>query len=171
MREILFKAKRIDTGEWVEGYYVYDYKRNTHLILANVLVCPNCINDRKEDFSLQDYEVDLKTICRYTGSTDKNKNKIWENDIVKLILPDGEVRYLQVAFKKITREVLCLPEYDEDVVKVELNTICFIWNGDNLLPCIDENGTSDVAKMEVVGNIFDNPELLTTSEFSFRKGE
>jgi len=77
-----------------------------------------------------------------------------------LVLPDGEVRYFKVSFKKVIRKVLCHPDFDDDVAKVELNAICFEWNGYELFPCIDKNGISDISKMEVVGNIFDNPELI-----------
>lgn len=79
----LFKAKRIDNGEWVQGYYVYDYGRGIHYIFANEIACHNCINDRRKDFSLQDYEIDPSTLCRCTGRRDKNDNLIWENDIVR----------------------------------------------------------------------------------------
>ena len=80
-REILFKAKRIDNGEWVEGQYVYitnplteDGKPIKHLICKGT----NIFNDL----------IDSDTICQCTGLTDKNDKKIWENDIVEL--PDEE---------------------------------------------------------------------------------
>lgn len=76
-REILFKAKRIDNGEWVEGCYVYitnplteDGKPIKHLICNGT----NIFNDL----------IDPVTLCQYTGLTDKDGKKIWENDIISI---------------------------------------------------------------------------------------
>lgn len=156
MRDILFKAKRVDNGEWVEGLTL---QRSTSVDPQHkkyIFLTPNGYS-----FPLK---VKLETICQYTGLTDKNGKKIWENDITKLVLPDGEVRYFKVSFKKVVRKVLCHPDFDDDVAKVELNAICFEWNGYELFPCVDENGVSDVSKMEVVGNIFENSELLEVKQ-------
>lgn len=135
MREILFRAKRIDNGEWVSGYYVYDYAHNANFIFKNQLVCPNCINDRRIDYSVCDYEIDPDTLCQYTGLKDKNGNRIWENDIVS-----GYFNH-----KKITG---------------------FIKYGSNAVYYIEREGSYGIHLdnsedwLEVIGNIFDNPELL-----------
>lgn len=164
-RQHLYKAKRTDSEEWVEGVLFY------RTVYIEILGCkdvstfcylmPSGIElpekTRWEDICV---EVIPSTVCQYTGLTDKKGKKIWENDITKLILPDGEVRYLKVSFKKIIREVLCHPDFYDDVARVEIHGICFEWNGYDLFPCVDENGVSDISKMEVVGNIFDNPKLL-----------
>ena len=71
-REILFKAKRKDNGEWVEGYYFGVGEK--HMIL-------NFSTDESGTYHNM-YEIDPETLCQYTGLTDKNGNKIWENDIV-----------------------------------------------------------------------------------------
>lgn len=66
----LFKAKRLDNGEWIVGY-LYRLSENN----------PPFVMLRKYGES---YEVDEHTICQCTGLKDKNSRLIWENDIVKI---------------------------------------------------------------------------------------
>jgi len=70
MRQIIFRAKRIDNGEWVQG----DLVRNAFNGSSKVM-----------DFGIQrpnyfPHEVDPETVCQFTGLTDKNGVKIWENE-------------------------------------------------------------------------------------------
>ena len=76
MREILFKAKRIDNGEWVEGYYL----RDQYHIGGKDIIFYRKDSDR---FTVYTDIIDIETICQFTGLCDKNGKKIWENDIIQ----------------------------------------------------------------------------------------
>lgn len=75
MREILFKAKRIDNGEWVEG----------NLISASD--GRRAISETSGNWEL--YTCFPETICQFTGLCDKNGKRIWENDILMAHLDES----------------------------------------------------------------------------------
>lgn len=121
-REILFKAKRVDNGEWVEG----DLLHLPHgiVILANGYA--NIIPD---------------TICQYTGLTDKNGKKIWENDICYRHEPFPEIVKQHKGDWTLDYSYVLKEEYGYNYCNLGFY-VC------------------DRACVEVIGNIFDNPELL-----------
>lgn len=142
-REILFKAKRKDNGEWVKGYYVYDYSHDAHYIFANIIATPNGVHDRRESFSLEYYEIDPYTLCQCTGLTDKNGKKIWENDILRR---DG---YWDIRI-----------EFENGVFMVRNTDKVQYINRVVYTPI----SIFDINVYEVIGNIFDNPELLEVEQ-------
>lgn len=143
MREILFKAKRIDNGEWVEGYLLRDDCTGQYFIHAS----GNSVNESdkvNEEGCLRfvAFEVDESTICQYTGLTDKNGRKIWENDIVK---------WLDKLYKVSFYDSMC---------SFVLVTPTGHWNHMEM----NYGQKLENFDYEVVGNVFDNPELLNATE-------
>ena len=135
----LFKAKRVyNGGKWVQGYYVKGldmYNKEVHLIFE-----PNTMFYSSGETDGW-YKVDPTTICQCTGLKDKNGNMIWENDIcdrkeqypeiVKYCNGDWTLDYSYVSNRKSGANYCNLGFYTEE------------------RKCV-----------EVIGNIFDNPELL-----------
>ncbi len=126
MRDIEFRGKRTDNGEWVHGYvcrYGWTGKENTYIV-------PDYAS------ALYSLEVDPKTVGQYTGLKDKNGTKIFEGDIVML---RGDEEPYQVVF-------------DESCFQIYDSSVCYVM--DNFYDY----------EMEVIGNIYDNPELLGGKE-------
>ena len=133
MREILFRAKRLSDGEWIDGSLFIDEKKDKHEILVGY------VNYRIG------WEVDPETVGQFTGLTDKNGKKIFEGDIViydntpynayghKVI---GEIVWRKWAWKCRYKEYGSTYHY--------------------------AIGAEDFfgPKSEIIGNIHDNPELL-----------
>lgn len=140
MREILFKAKRIDNGEWVEGDLFHTYGNRVFIVKMS----PNNM-----------HEVSPDTICQYTGLTDKNGNKIWENDVLEFE-DTGEEGYeyiegfdfvnrARVEFEEARWSLTDFASENSAVVEEMYNHAEFMefWQ-----------------YCKVIGNCFDNPELL-----------
>lgn len=134
----LCKAKRKDNGEWVTGYYVKGldmYDKEIHLIFEPTTIFYS--SGETDGWC----EVDPSTICQCTGLKDKNGDLIWENDIVGLYNENKEKRYA--------------------VGSVEYGTFnCSCCDGVYGWYFTDSADIRDSGRYEVIGNIFDNPELL-----------
>lgn len=146
-REILFKAKRKDNGEWVEGSLLLTENKAYIAVDAETMSMDNECTDL---YATEWYEVDKDTICQFTGLLDKNGNKIWENDVVKYKNADG------IKFNGTTLTVIGKVVYNEKAAS-------FAVYGK------DEIGGKycdyfPIKNVEVIGNIFDNPKLLGGAE-------
>ena len=129
-REILFKAKRKDNGEWVEGNLITNERNENQKYIGYIFDERNGVI---EDFDL--VEVIPTTICQCTGLTDKNGRRIWENDIARN--EEGDIGVVQWF---------------------EEHAAFMIWN--KTKNCVYYLAENDFSKIEIVGNEFDNPELL-----------
>ena len=93
----LYKAKRADNGEWVQGYLFDDGFENGRVFIGG-LVIEKYTGTACDDWTISGScfcEVDKSTICQCTGLKDKNGKLIWENDIVKDLFSDAcaQIKY------------------------------------------------------------------------------
>lgn len=147
MRELLYRGKRIDNGEWVYGYVARFRNVRNQVYTAIIQIC----DDETKECNIQDLVPVLdETICEYTGLTDKNGNKIFEGDIIKVVTEDThEERFIEVGIGEFTDDgsgdlfIGAYLKYDGFTVSAGQ---------------IKECGSNGV---EIIGNIYDNPELLT----------
>lgn len=140
MREILFRGKRADNGEWAYGYYLEEIG--------------SCIKEKPSAVSTQTYLVLHETVGQYTGLNDKNGKKIFEGDIVRLTDEYNEIEWTAVVvFGNPNGEynwgwqLKAIGEFDG-------NKDILLWVD------MEESG----AYCEIIGNIHDNPELLEGGE-------
>lgn len=169
MRETLFKAKWKNSSEWVEGYY-YKMSETTYCFKEDYERKPvpehhYILQERMTDWGLPNQvvqiEIDPETLCQFTGLCDKNGNKIWENDI--LMCHENPEDLVKVAFGEFgVRNIGTGSIVDKaigwyyEVVPTDAISRCepFYWSMSLTKDYIDR------CEMEVVGNIFDNKELL-----------
>ena len=127
----LFKAKKLDDVEWVRG-----------ALLLHDTDTATIFNQHPADGSLQGFEVDSSTICQCTGLKDKNGKLIWENDIVAY--------WDTYSTENGWAEADCIGKV--------------VWDDETLSFQVTNRLSSEsyevLDECSVIGNIFDNPELL-----------
>ena len=130
----LFKAKRIDNGEWVQGAL---FNGESHCIIGQeIKFSPYAEHECK----IVGYEVDRDTICQCTGLKDKNGKLIWENDIVR----DEQGTFYKAFWQNNYYQ------FSWVCVKTDVFLIGTKW----------DLWSIKSFEIEVIGNKFDNPELL-----------
>lgn len=147
MREILFRGKRLDNGEWVDGYLYEHEPALVGIVSENDVPEPSKWFIARTGFAdwnmprpVEFVEVDPSTVGQYTGLKDMNDKRIFEGDILGSRY--GDLYPDDVAI---------------EVVKWFRNG-WYIQQGENLPDALDEDGV--LPGSEIIGNITDNPELL-----------
>ena len=136
----LFRAKRIDNGEWISGY-LYGIWERKYILWGMINDIPNMT------------EVDTSTICQFTGLKDKKGKLIWENDIVRFQFDNDDCPFPNKDIKKRIGKVFFSDFRASWSIAMGRNgSKCF----NNDLFKYVQNGN----RVEIIGNIFDNPELL-----------
>ena len=147
MREILFRGKRTDNGNWIDGHLiVYPKSKRTKIMVWE-----------QADLEFNAIEVRPETVGQYTGLTDKNGTKIFEGDILRYVYEPGKgywncyqngvVKWREPGWYmegiKGTNKYALMSGY--------LSTIPYATIG---------NEQKNIQVFEVIGNIHDNLELL-----------
>lgn len=138
MREILFRGKRVDNGEWIYGYLAR-FRNFRNKIYTSIIQ----INDfETQECNIQDNScVFTETVGQFTGLTDKNGKKIFEGDVVeftdKYTQQKGRAEIVFEAFKW---------KYSG----------CYYGGNPTVWLCIDDKSV----EFEIIGNIHDTPELV-----------
>jgi len=141
-REILFRAKRIDDGEWVEGFIIIDGTTGKYFIFPkDNFTCESDVIGEEGLLHLLTFEVDPSTICQYTGLKDCNGSRIFEGDILESSFSTYSNRYIV---------------YDEFKASFGWLSTDFIRTQGKAREITNYNMSSHT----IIGNIFDNPELL-----------
>ena len=175
MREILYRGKRKDNGDWVEGYYTeLPCGSLGATIFSNddELVCEDTKSYIIKVFTKQHtnysnsnplqviecekYEVIPETVEQFTGLHDKNGNKIFEGDIVKVTYTERR-QYQGVSYQD---KHSCIEEviYSEESACFMLKIMCE--SIPLYRPLHNFGSQANIKELEAIGNVFDNLELL-----------
>lgn len=142
MRDILFRGKRLDNGEWVKGDLVHSaYK-----------IGDTCVGTYGSSFGM--HQVDPSTVGQYTGLIGKNGKPIFEGDIIR-------THYANTRKNDFIEQVVFHNGHFCSLYKIPGPGNGKIWaNLPDGVPHLPQDKTPYMEWCEVVGNIHDNPELL-----------
>ena len=154
MREILFRGKRVDNGEWIEGGYAENGGKT--FIIVRTRYIPDTRDwdtveyyENNPCYHLSMIEVDPENVCQYTGLTDKNGRKIFEGDIVRDIFNASVVGIVRYGEYRNT--------FNDDE---HGGHVGFYVEWKEKRDLLRKDLVYWVKNSEFIGNTFDNPELI-----------
>lgn len=141
MREILFRGKRKDNGIWTGGYLFCIWEKS-YLCWGTTNNVPNM------------NEIIPETVCQFTGLTDKNGVRIFEGDILRVT--DEHKEY--ITFVRCVDNTLCVDIFVDNTGDLELDYEY------TAIGFAEDFWKNQSCKVEIIGNIFDNPELMEVKQ-------
>lgn len=153
MKEIIFRGKRKDNGEWVEGFFGIKGECNSRK--EKYCIMQSTLTASAYDTYFTDYDVDPESVGQFTGISDKNGTPIFEGDLLESRISENpeDWKIWRVGFEDgtFTFESVRKSVKSRRKYRHELNMLC-----------IDE---VKFYGLVLIGNIYDNPELLNAEGY------
>lgn len=149
MRDILFRGKKLDNGRWIYGNLIFQDDTGKYFISVSINESQKV--DEEGYLFVVSCEVNPETVCQYTGLKDKNGKMIFEGDIIKS-------HYANAVNADFIETVVF---HNGKFCAENHNGTCISW-------AVLADGVRHVSfdksiymeSCEVIGNVFDNKELL-----------
>jgi len=163
MRDVKFRGKRVDNNKWVYGYYEKKWIRTIKSDGRYEHYIVNQIEDENGQIWNETFQVIPETVCQFVGLLDKNKKEIYEFDIVKKQGTKGTIP----AFS--TKTIIACVVYHRGAFRLKKYWVKEPYQSNEYILDYDrdygESKTSSKFRsnpksFEVIGNIFENPEML-----------
>ena len=159
MDKYICRAKDINTGEWVYGYYVCVPNEYGH-DMAHLIIAEDCEYRGCGEFWWMDvHEVGPDTVCQCTGWKDSHQTPIFEKDIVEFVGPSTHIDLIWWNNEMSEMDAIPIDDgimfngweyFNFNYPKYTYSDFCFMM----------QDPWGDFKEIKVIGNIVDNPELL-----------